>query len=72
MCNHPLVTIILNNCNLKEIPTDSEKGGILLFTSSDISYKVLKDFKIHEAKKTVNNTISLSRMFNYATLRNVA
>ena len=45
-----LVNINLKNLNIEETPTDSEKGGALLYISSDISYKVCKDLKIYEAK----------------------
>ena len=44
--SQPLINIDLNNFNIKSIPTESEKGGILLCISSDLNCKVRNDLKI--------------------------
>ena len=50
-CPTFIVNINLENYNIKETTTESEKGGTLLYKSSDISYKVCKDLNIYETKK---------------------
>ena len=47
----PLVNINLKNYNTEETPTELEKGGTLLYISSDINYKVRKELNIYEAKE---------------------
>ena len=36
----PLIDIDLSNCNTESTPTESEKGGSLLYISSDLNCKV--------------------------------
>ena len=48
--SQPLINIDLNNYNIKSTPTESEKGGTILYTSSDLNYKVRNDLKIYKAK----------------------
>ena len=38
--SQPLINIDLNNYNIESTPTESEKGGTLLYISSDLNYKV--------------------------------
>ena len=47
----PLVNTNLQNSNIDEIPTESEKGRALLYICSDINYKVCKYLNIYEAKE---------------------
>ena len=48
--SQPLINIDLNNYNIQSTPTESEKGGTLLYISSDLNYKVGNDLKIYKAK----------------------
>ena len=38
--SQPLIDIDLSNCNTESTPTESEKGGSLLYISSDLNCKV--------------------------------
>ena len=38
--SQPLINIDLNNYNIESTPTESEKGGTLLYISSDLNCKV--------------------------------
>ena len=49
--SQPLINIDLNNYNIQSTPTESEKGGTLLYISSDLNYKVGNDLKIYKAKE---------------------
>ena len=44
--SQPLINIDLNNYNIESTPTESEKGGALLYISSDLNYKIRNDLKI--------------------------
>ena len=37
--------------NIESTPTESEKGGTLLYISSDLNYKVRSDLKIYKANE---------------------
>ena len=45
----PQVNINLKNYNIEETSTESEKEWSLLYTSSDINYKIIKELNIYEA-----------------------
>ena len=47
----PVVNINLENYNIEETQTESEKTRVLLCISPDMNYKVWKDLKIFEAKE---------------------
>ena len=46
----PLIDIDLSNCNTESTPTESEKGGSLLYISSDLNCKVWNDLKYAKQK----------------------
>ena len=46
-----LVNINLKTYNTDENPTELEKGGVFLYISYDINYKVCKDLNVYEAKE---------------------
>ena len=46
-----ILCIDLNNYNIQNTPKESEKGGTLLYISSDLNYKVRNDIKIYKSKE---------------------
>ena len=47
----PLTNINLQNYNIQHIPTESNKGGSLLYTTTDLSYKTRNDLKMYKLKE---------------------
>ena len=47
----PLINIDPNNYNIESTPTKSEKGGTLLYFSSELNCKVQNDLKVYTAKE---------------------
>ena len=47
----PLINIDPNNYNIESTPTKSEKGGTLLYFSSELNCKVQIDLKVYKAKE---------------------
>ena len=47
----PLTNINLQNYNIQHTPTESNKGGSLLYTSTDLSYKTRNDLKMYKSKE---------------------
>ena len=47
----PLSNINLQNYKIEHTPTESEKGGSLLWMSSDLTYKVWNDWKMYKSKE---------------------
>ena len=41
-----MINIDLNNYNIESTPTESEKGGTLLYIYSDLNCKIRNDLKI--------------------------
>ena len=46
----PLKNINLQNYNIQHTPTESNKGGSLLYISTDLSYKTRNDLKMYKSK----------------------
>ena len=44
------LNINFRDYNIEEIPTELEKGEVLLYLSSDMNYKFCKDLNIYEQK----------------------
>ena len=47
----PLKNIKLQNYNFQHTPAESNKGGSLLYISTDISYKTRNDLKMYKSKE---------------------
>ena len=47
----PLNNINLHNYNIQHTPTESNKGGSLLYISTDLSYKTRNDLKMYKSKE---------------------
>ena len=47
----PISNINLQNYKIEYTPTESEKGGTLLYISSDLNYKVRNDLKMYKSKE---------------------
>ena len=47
----PLKNINLQNYNIQYTPTESNKGGSLLYISTDLSYKTRNDLKMYKSKE---------------------
>ena len=47
----PLSNINLQNYKIEHTPTESEKGGSLLYISSDLNYKVRNDLQMYKSKE---------------------
>ena len=56
----PLSKINLQNYKIKYTPRESEKGGSLLYTSSDLNYKVRNDLKMYKSKELVSLDVSIN------------
>ena len=48
---NPLSNTTLKNYNTEHTTTESEKGGTLLYISSELSYKVCSDLKMYKTKE---------------------
>ena len=47
----PLKNINLQNYNIQHTPTESNKGGSLVYISTDLSYKTRNDLKLYKSKE---------------------
>ena len=47
----PLKNINLQNYNIQHTTTESNKGGSLLYISTDLSYKTQNDLKMYKSKE---------------------
>ena len=47
----PLSNVNLQNHKIEHTPTESEKGGSLLYISSDLNYKVRNDLQMYKSKE---------------------
>ena len=58
--SEPLINIDLKNYNTESTPTESEKGGTLIYISSDLNGNVRNDLKIYKVKEL--ELISLTKI----------
>ena len=47
----PLKNINLQNYNIQHTPKESNKGGSLLYISTDLSFKIQNDLKMYKSKE---------------------
>ena len=46
--NEPVNSIGIPNYNIEQTPTESDKGGALLYISKEINYKTRNDLKLYK------------------------
>ena len=56
---HPLSNINIDNCIYEYTPTESSKGGTLLYIDNSLKYKLRKDLKLNKSKDIESTFIEI-------------